>query len=256
MPNYLITGANRGLGLGFITTLAKDQSNTVIGLVRDQKAAEEQVLPTEFNNVYFVEADIVDTKALKLAAERVQEIVGAAGLDVLICNAAEHDIQAAIADTRASIDVNVVGSLKAVNAFLPHIRKGGLKKVVAVSSGMGDIDFINEARISNAAPYATSKAALSTLFAKLGTAYEDEGILFMSLCPGLVDTAIGPPSLSEGDLLRFQNITARFEKYAPGFKATSPTDAAQKCLAAIERSSLQGGSGGSFLSHNGTKRWM
>lgn len=59
---------------------------------------------------------------------------------------------------------------------------------------MGDIDLINEAHLPNAAPYALSKATLSTLFAKLGAAYEDEGVLFMSLCPGLVDTASGQPT--------------------------------------------------------------
>jgi NAD(P)-dependent dehydrogenase (short-subunit alcohol dehydrogenase family) len=48
---------------------------------------------------------------------------------------------------------------------------------------------INEIKLANAVPYAVSKAALNTLFAKLNAAYGDEGILFMSLCPGLVATA-------------------------------------------------------------------
>jgi NAD(P)-dependent dehydrogenase (short-subunit alcohol dehydrogenase family) len=42
-------------------------------------------------------------------------------------------------DTQKSFDVNVFGTMKAVFAFLPLIRGGGLKKVVAISSGMGDI---------------------------------------------------------------------------------------------------------------------
>ena len=52
-------------------------------------------------------------------------------------------------------------------------------------------DFINEIKLANAVPYAASKAALNTLFAKLNAAYADEGILFMSLCPGYVATAEG-----------------------------------------------------------------
>jgi NAD(P)-dependent dehydrogenase (short-subunit alcohol dehydrogenase family) len=47
---------------------------------------------------------------------------------------------------------------------------------------------INEAKLSNAAPYASSKSALSTIFAKLNASYEEESILFMSLCPGQVKT--------------------------------------------------------------------
>lgn len=52
-------------------------------------------------------------------------------------------------------------------------------------------DFVNESKISNAGPYAASKAALSLLVAKLAADYEEEGILFMSLCPGLVDSTEG-----------------------------------------------------------------
>lgn len=48
---------------------------------------------------------------------------------------------------------------------------------------------INEAQLYNAAVYAVSKAALSPLFAKLNASYADGGILFMSLCPGRVDSA-------------------------------------------------------------------
>lgn len=55
----------------------------------------------------------------------------------------------------------------------------------------GQADFVNAARLDNAAPYAASKAALSLMVAKLGAAYEENGILFMSLCPGLVDTSDG-----------------------------------------------------------------
>jgi NAD(P)-dependent dehydrogenase (short-subunit alcohol dehydrogenase family) len=42
-------------------------------------------------------------------------------------------------DTQKSFDINVFGVLKTVFAFLPLIKAGGLKKVVAISSGMADI---------------------------------------------------------------------------------------------------------------------
>lgn len=49
-------------------------------------------------------------------------------------------------------------------------------------------DFINQSHIGHGAPYAISKAGVNALVAKLGAAYEGEGILFISLCPGMVDT--------------------------------------------------------------------
>jgi NAD(P)-dependent dehydrogenase (short-subunit alcohol dehydrogenase family) len=111
-------------------------------------------------------------------------------------------------DTQRSIEVNVHGPLKVIMAFLDLIRQGQLKKVVAISSGMGDIgmlsewyvncnntdkplEMINEMKLSNAAPYAISKGALNVLIAKLNASYADDGVLFMSICPGRVDTIEG-----------------------------------------------------------------
>jgi NAD(P)-dependent dehydrogenase (short-subunit alcohol dehydrogenase family) len=50
-------------------------------------------------------------------------------------------------------------------------------------------DFINENQLPIAAPYAVSKAAFTTLTAKLAAAYADQGVLFASICSGRVDTA-------------------------------------------------------------------
>lgn len=127
----------------------------------------------------------------------------------------EHDVPAVLEDIQQSFEINVVGVLKTIYAFLPLVREGKLKKIVGISSGMGDIgksadclvtkdfrrwirdyanfipEFINSLKLANAAPYAVSKAALTTMFAKFNAAYQDEGLLFFTICPGLVDTAEG-----------------------------------------------------------------
>jgi NAD(P)-dependent dehydrogenase (short-subunit alcohol dehydrogenase family) len=46
----------------------------------------------------------------------------------------------------------------------------------------------NEINVMYSPPYAMSKATLNMLMAKFNAAYAEEGILFMSLCPGMVDT--------------------------------------------------------------------
>ncbi|KAK7704791.1 hypothetical protein SLS57_010322 [Botryosphaeria dothidea] len=176
---------------------------------------------------------------------------------MLPTSAIEHDLGSIIGDTQKSFDTNVFGVLKTIFAFLPLVQKSRLKKIVVLSSGMGDLDFVNATKLANAAPYAISKAALSTMVAKLGAEHEEQGILFMSLCPGLVDTTEGRSiTLPSDDLARQERINARVSKYAPGFQASDPVPAADNCLTAIERSTLKGGFGGSFLSHNGTKKWM
>jgi NAD(P)-dependent dehydrogenase (short-subunit alcohol dehydrogenase family) len=59
------------------------------------------------------------------------------------------------------------------------------------------VDLINEAKLPNAVPYAVSKAALSTLFAKLDAAYEGEGLLFISLDPSWIDNGVDPATCKE-----------------------------------------------------------
>ena len=49
-------------------------------------------------------------------------------------------------------------------------------------------DFTNQVHISTHTPYAVSKAALSTLMAKINASYENQGIMAISICPGFVDT--------------------------------------------------------------------
>ena len=42
-------------------------------------------------------------------------------------------------DATKSFNINVIGVMNTVFAFLALIKEGELKKVVAISSGMGDI---------------------------------------------------------------------------------------------------------------------
>lgn len=165
-----------------------------------------------------------------------------------------------IAEFQKSFDANVYGVLHTVYAFLPLIRRGTLKKVIAISSGMGDIDYINETIMEVAAPYAASKAALSTVFAKLNAGYQDQGILFMSICPGVVDTDATKMPETDKEAARMQIALAKLVKYAEEGGSTlamvEPTVCATNCLRLIESSSLEGGHGGTFRSHNGTRRWI
>ena len=66
------------------------------------------------------------------------------------------------------------------------VLKGKVKKVIALSSGHGDLDLINDLDIENAALYAASKAALNVVVAKFSARYKRDGVLFVSISPGVV----------------------------------------------------------------------
>jgi NAD(P)-dependent dehydrogenase (short-subunit alcohol dehydrogenase family) len=84
--------------------------------------------------------------------------------------------------------VNVIGNFHLFNLFTPLVLKGQGKKVIAISSGMSDVDFIREFEIEPAAPYAISKAGTSVVTAKFASRYAKDGVLFMSICPGSVNS--------------------------------------------------------------------
>jgi NAD(P)-dependent dehydrogenase (short-subunit alcohol dehydrogenase family) len=83
--------------------------------------------------------------------------------------------------------VNAVANVHLFNLFMPLILKGRAKKVVAISSGSADLESVREFDIVNFPAYAMSKAALNVALAKFSAQYRKDGVLFISICPGLVE---------------------------------------------------------------------
>lgn len=88
----------------------------------------------------------------------------------------------------AGCKTNIVGTVHLFNLFLPLILKGQQKKVIAISSGHADLDLISKYEIEVTGPYAVGKAATNVVVAKFGAEYAKDGVLFMSISPGFVDT--------------------------------------------------------------------
>ena len=65
--------------------------------------------------------------------------------------------------------------------------KGNVKKVISLSSGHADLDFINNLEIEIGPVYSAAKAALNVIVAKFNAQYKKDGVLFMSISPGAVD---------------------------------------------------------------------
>lgn len=82
---------------------------------------------------------------------------------------------------------NVVGNIHLFNLFLPLVMKGKVKKVITISSGHADLDFVNNLEVETSALYAASKAAMNVIVAKFNAQYKKGGVLFMSISPGVVE---------------------------------------------------------------------
>lgn len=90
------------------------------------------------------------------------------------------------------MSTNVLGNIHLYTLFVPLILKGKAKKVVLISSGMGDMEFTREYDIGTGPLYSTSKAAMNLVQAKFSADYKKDGVLFLSVCPGMVDTGVFP----------------------------------------------------------------
>jgi NAD(P)-dependent dehydrogenase (short-subunit alcohol dehydrogenase family) len=146
-----------------------------------------------------------DHISLKGAAKLVEKLTNGS-LDYLIVNGVYADAElnwrspstftgdeeALRKDMMSSLDVNVLGAIYSINAFLPLIRKSPIKKVVAISTGLADMDNAPKSEVSNFVTYTSMKAALNMVIARYSVELKDEGIIFLALSPGIVHTKEEP----------------------------------------------------------------
>jgi NAD(P)-dependent dehydrogenase (short-subunit alcohol dehydrogenase family) len=271
MPSYVVTGASRGLGWEFLRQLSSNEDNKVIGIVRDKEPTDKKVAEElgARSNITILQGDLTDYDSLKAAASATSEITGGS-LDHLIANAAyvpTYDAYDGIGDLaedpkelethmRLFNETNVIGNVHLYKLFLPLILKGQAKKVIHITSPHADLDPINQYEVEQSALYAISKAGANIAIAKFNAQYKKDGVLFMSISPGVVEVghfsrATPEQQQKAGELL------AKFKAYAPHFTGlATPEDAIRDVLATIHRATIEDGFGGAFLSHNGDKQWL
>jgi NAD(P)-dependent dehydrogenase (short-subunit alcohol dehydrogenase family) len=267
MSSYVVTGAARGIGYAFLQNLSQNPSNIVIGLVRNKADTDAKVAKDGLKNVHIIQADITSLPAQKAAAEQVAALTGGK-LDVLINNAAdlavttfaqsmsafEADHDVFIKDLRSTFETNVIGVINTTSAFMPLILKSATKKVITISSGAADTELINKFELDGGVPYAISKAAVNLLVAKYNAEYKSQGVLFLALSPGFVDTGNLPapdPNAPPSPMI------LKFLAYAPHMTGPiSPEESVRLCMQVIEKKSVANGDGGAFVSQHGNQQWI
>lgn len=205
MPSYVVVGASRGLGYQWLKTLSADKANTVIGMARTPAPVHDKLAADGISNVHVLQADLVDNQSLTAAAAEVSKLTGGS-VDYLIVNAAYQNHKTAsltptsfighedvlVEEMRQHLDVGVIGVIQAINAFLPLVRKSSIKKIIAISSGMADFEFVDQAEIAFGVSYGATKAAMNMIIIKYGIELKDEGVTVLALSPGLIDTREEP----------------------------------------------------------------
>jgi len=184
LSTYLVTGANRGLGLEFVRQLAARGDRVIAGARDVAGAGELRALP-----VRVVELDV----SSRASIERLSAGLGGEPLDVLINNAGISSTgksleQVGAEELERAFLVNSIGPMMVAKAAMANLRAGRRRVIVNISSQLASI--ANNTGGSSYG-YRASKAALNMLTRSLGNELRGEGFTCVALHPGWVRTDMG-----------------------------------------------------------------
>ena len=232
----LVTGANRGIGLELARNYA-ERGWTVIATARKpDKADALNAIAAKHKKVTVEQMDLLDLDGIDALAARLKDIP----IDVLLNNAAmlgEPNDQTLgnldYALMKQVLNVNVVGTMKMVETFVPHVEKSEQKKIVAITSTQGSISSI---RNPGLVFYNTSKTALNMVMKSNSRALKKQGITVALVSPGAVDTDM---------------MNLALDRAGVSFKLLTPQASAEAVINVIDQYGLD--MTGTFMSHTGTE---
>ncbi|MEL4408105.1 SDR family oxidoreductase [Shewanella algae] len=192
MPQLLITGANRGIGLA-LTQVYLAAGWDVLACCRDPETADELLdLVNEFQGLEVFALDVTDYEAV---ADLAAELEGR-GLDLLLNNAGYYGPkglllgQLPVDEWRTVFEVNSIAPCKLAEAFLPHLIQA--KGIIAnISSKVGSMA---DNQSGGGYLYRSSKAALNSITKSLALDLANVGVKVVALHPGWVQTSMGGPN--------------------------------------------------------------
>ena len=138
----LITGGTSGFGLEFAARLI-DLGNTVIITGRDPAKLER--IKKQLPPVHIFQSDVSDPDAIVELFKKITSRFP--NLNMLINNAGEmrklslHDKAISVSDITREVETNLMGPIRMVQAFLPHLRFMESAAILNVTSGLALIPF-------------------------------------------------------------------------------------------------------------------
>jgi len=204
---WMITGANRGIGLAITTELVR-RGDHVIAAARDPDAKALTELAAAHPGQLMPLALDVTSDASVAAAK---EALAGRAIDVLLNNAGVYgprDRQSGLDVDfdawREVFEVNVYAPLRVAQAFLPNVEAGKGRKIATITSRMGSIG----GNPGNALIYRSSKAAVNMAMVVFGNTVKAQNVAVLLFHPGWVQTDMGgggadiTPAESAGGLIR------------------------------------------------------
>ncbi|KAH6880820.1 hypothetical protein B0T10DRAFT_411805 [Thelonectria olida] len=214
----LVTGGNRGIGLGFVKTFLARPNTVVIAAVRDPKHATSKALldlpKADGAQLVTVKVDSTIPEDAISAVAELQKEHGINSLDIVIANAGisiggSTVRKTAVDNINKHFRVNAIGpiALFQATADLLQASKTGNPIFIAISTLIGSLGSM-EALAGfppTQSPYGGSKTALNWFIRRLH--FEEPWLTSFVFHPGLVETDLATSAVA-GTSLKLSDLGA------------------------------------------------
>lgn len=185
--NVIVTGGNRGIGLGISTAYAQSGANVAI-LCRNKELGDQAAkeLEQHGNTCFCIKCDTGSRESVKTAVAEVFKIFD--HVDVLVNNAGVSTVTEFLNDKDLGewhrvINTNLNGPAYMMYEVVPHMIKANKGASIINISSIGGQN-LGGARNHPMSPYHTSKAALDMFSRNMAIEFGDYGIRVNVIAPG------------------------------------------------------------------------
>jgi 3-oxoacyl-[acyl-carrier protein] reductase len=149
----VVTGGTKGIGRAIAQTLAGEGAH-IAYCARNAEEVTQTAKDFSSHGVTVLGrvVDVADGPALAAFVNEAAAAMG--GIDIVVANVSALALPNEEVNWQRSFDVDMMGTVRLVNAAMPHLEKSGKASIVTISSVSGrEIDFA-------AGPYGAFKAAI------------------------------------------------------------------------------------------------
>jgi 3-oxoacyl-[acyl-carrier protein] reductase len=176
----VVTGGSRGIGRAIALACAEAGAGVSV-CARGAEALEEVRAAIAAHGVaaHTQACDIADGPALEAYIAAAAEALG--GIDILVCNASGFGTTDDEAGWAKSIDVDLLGTARAIRTAIPYLEKSGAGAIINISSisGIG--------ASARTPPYGAVKAAVISYTQSQALALAKKGIRVNCVAPGSIE---------------------------------------------------------------------
>ena len=177
----LVTGSTSGIGRAIAERLALEGADVAI-CARSGDAVDNTVkaLESKGAKAWGRSVDVKDPVALRNWVEGAAAALG--GVDILVANASALSFGLSIEAFRSAFDVDLIHTVTAVEAAMPHLERSSAGSIVAIGSigGVEDTALNSYTMVS----YGAIKAALHFYIKSLARAVAPKGVRANVVSPG------------------------------------------------------------------------